>query len=94
MIEIIAGLLAIPIGIILRGFVLCKLWSWFIVYQFSLPELTIPIALGISLLIAMLTHQYQTNKEEKERGIMHLVSLTIIAPLFFLACGWIISLFI
>lgn len=57
-IVIVAGLLLwiVPL-IILRGYVLVELWSWFIVPTFGLRPLTFAQALGVSLVVAFLTHE-------------------------------------
>jgi len=48
----VAGLLSVW-----EGFVFLKLWAWFVVPTFGLPMLTIPVAIGLALLIGFLTHQ-------------------------------------
>lgn len=45
----------------LNGFVLSKLWFWFMVPAFGLPPLHIAYALGMSLIIALLTKQVNFN---------------------------------
>ena len=50
--ALVAGLLSIW-----EGFVFMKLWAWFVVPMFGLPALTIPVAIGIALLVGFLTHQ-------------------------------------
>lgn len=39
---------------ILSGYVLSVLWGWFIVPTFGLPLLTIPVAIGVMLVVAYL----------------------------------------
>ena len=57
---------------IVRGAVLVLLWDWFIVPKFGLPHLGIIDALGISMLVGLLTYQYDaralrdTDKSTKE----------------------------
>jgi hypothetical protein len=49
-----------------EGFVLTKLWMWFVVPTFGLPMLTIPVAIGLALIVGFLTHQMrQTNRDEE-----------------------------
>lgn len=38
---------------VFRGWVLSLVWSWFVVPTFDAPQLSIAIAIGISLLIGM-----------------------------------------
>jgi hypothetical protein len=55
---------SIPL-ILLRGYILCQIWNWFIPENFEgAPEMTIPLALGISLLITILTMNTQGIKAD------------------------------
>lgn len=80
------------IGAILNGFVLCKLWIWFIVPTFGLPTLTIPVALGISLMASYLTSRPDTNQDDKTDWGM-LLAMSLIYPLLVLLFGWFYTLF-
>lgn len=88
----LAALLISPLTVVLNGFVLCKLWLWFVVPQFHLAPLTIPVALGISVLVGMLTHQ-QTPRD-KTSGVWTSIAFAILLPLFTLSVGWVIRLFL
>ena len=49
-----------------EGFVFVKLWAWFIIPTFGMAPLTIPMAIGLCLVAAFLTHQMrQTQKGEE-----------------------------
>lgn len=93
--TILAGLVAISlvVGIaavlaICSGFTLSILWGWFMVPVFHLPELSIPQAIGISVVIHFLTNKDAGRKDDRE------VSLPQI--LFYypgvLLLGWLIHL--
>lgn len=94
--SFIKFLLAV-IGVILKGFVLSKLWLWFIVPIFNLPILSIPIAIGISIIVAMLTYQIIDTKPDDnvEKDVKEWANAvaTIIVPLLFLLEGYIVTLF-
>lgn len=101
--EKVAGLLIllfagipgmIAISAILNGFVLTKLWAWFIVPQFGLVALRIPFAIGISLVVGFLTHQTDTNKEENKSSFGTQFGLMILRPFMMLFTGWIVQMFI
>lgn len=47
-----------------RGYVLSILWGWFIVSLFHVPALSIPYALGISLILNLLTHGPEGHKKD------------------------------
>lgn len=92
--ALIASFVAlVTISSILRGWVLSILWGWFVVPTFGLPALSIPIAIGIGLILAFTTHQISLKKEEdKSSGTQF--SNTILHPLLILLVGWIVTLFI
>jgi len=85
------------LSVILYGWVFSILWSWFIVPLFSLPVLSVPEAIGIAMIIKMITYQYQDpsigNKSIIEL-IGNLIGIAIIAPFIILFTGWIVTLFI
>jgi hypothetical protein len=41
-----------------EGFVIAKLWAWFVVPVFGLTALTIPVAIGLACLLSVFTYQY------------------------------------
>lgn len=47
----------LALGVIVRAFVLTVLWSWFVVPTFDLRPLAIPAAMGLSLIVGMLSYQ-------------------------------------
>lgn len=63
----IVALLLSVLSTILHGWVLSILWGWFIVPTFSAPPLSIPLAVGISVMIGAFNTRYPT-KEEIERA--------------------------
>lgn len=88
----VVGLLtvvAVPLAI-LRGFVLTKLWAWFVVPFFGLPALSIPLAIGISLLIGFLA-QSPTAKDVESGDWKKSFSISILSPLITLFIGWIVT---
>lgn len=73
----------------LRAFVLLKLWAWFIVPLFGLPPLTIPYAIGISLIVG----SFFLNTKKQDDSNVFWVS-AIVSPLITLFIGWIVHMFI
>jgi hypothetical protein len=88
----------IAITAIFDGYALSVLWRWFIVKQFSLPELSIPAAIGIGLVVSDLTHQFPPDVEEKDRDATTKLLITfgksIGRPLFLLLIGSIVKSFL
>ena len=87
------GLMAI--SAILNGFVLVKLWSWFIVPTFGLPALSIPLAIGIALTAKFITQDLSTiNNAKKEGSGWTPIVITFINPFLVLLVGWIVKCFV
>ena len=87
------GIIAlIPLAAMLNGYVLATLWVWFIVPVFDLPTLTVPYAIGISMVIGVLTHQ-DCVTEKKDNWWESLLKI-FTQPLAALAFGWIVRMFI
>ena len=84
------------LSIILNGWVLSILWSWFIVSLFGLPLLSIPTAVGIAIIVRLITYQYNDlDLKGKSIGewIGCAISHSIFGPLLVLFIGWIVTLF-
>lgn len=88
--SVIGGIAILVLNTVLRGFVLSVLWKWFMETTFRLPGITIPQALGISLIASFLTYQYVEDK----RAFSTQIVVGLLTPLFFLLAGWIYSLFL
>lgn len=79
---------------IIRGWVLTYLWHWFAVPIFGVPELGIVQAIGISLVIAFLTHEHSSlaiKAEHKDSSQAMLTGVTV--PFITLFIGYIVHLF-
>lgn len=91
MLVLVSGIAAI--SWLLRGYVLSVLWRWFMVPILGLPALSVPQAIGIALVVGMLTHQshhYPENKNEKTSTKVVWVLEPFIAPFATLLVGWIV----
>ena len=77
------------------GFVLKVLWGWFIVSQFHLPPIGIPVAIGITLIVVMLTHQHIPLQEGHEvEDVIGRVLENFTGPAVSLLVGFIAHLFV
>lgn len=56
------------VSFIFRGFLVSKLWLWFIVSTFAVPAISVPVAIGIGILATLLTvgTPYKTTSNEDE----------------------------
>lgn len=85
-------------GSIIGGWVLSVMWEWFIVPTFDAPRLSIPVAIGISMVAGMLTHQRAKSVDDKSSNtssvVSELLSITVITPLLTLFVAWIVYQFV
>lgn len=72
------------------AFALQTLWGWFVVKQFSLPPLGMAHAIGISILVGLLTHQAPHQDRETSQVVAH----GIAGPAMALLVGWIAKQFL
>ncbi len=90
----IVGIMAVMIAIlsIWRGFVLVKLWTWFVVPTFGLPALTMAPAIGFSLLVGFLVYQYSAADSAAETNNKNVAFVGVIYPLIVLVIGYVVHL--
>lgn len=84
-------------GILASGFVLSILWGWFIVSAFKVPALSVPVAIGATVVARMLTGFSVSPKKDKERTQEEKNSalvLSLLMPWLILGMGWIVHLFV
>lgn len=89
--SVLAMIIGIPVAeAIWSGIVLKTLWAWFAVPTFGLPDLSLPVAIGVGLVASFLTHQYVPTKDEDlPKAIVH----GFLYPLIALVMGWVVHLF-
>ncbi len=92
MMTIFLGILAVPLLCILRGFVLQQLWHWFVVAQFHVADMRIPVALGIAMLIGYVTSSIETKQEQHSFPMR--LALGTAHALLTLGFGWVYHLFV
>jgi hypothetical protein len=87
--------LAIVYGQTLNGWTLCILWAWFIVPTFACVGLSIPAAIGISLVVSYLTTKIERKKEQPPFGEMLLEGIitSTIKPVMALMFGYVVQCF-
>lgn len=94
-ISIFTVLTFIPL-VIFGAWVFTQLWAWFVVPTFGLAPLTIPAALGLSLLVNYLTSDWQTAGPEPGDSVEDFVKAAVkiyLKPFVFLLFGWIFTWF-
>lgn len=83
---------AVIIAAMLRGWVLSVMWMWFVVPTFGLTPLSIPVAIGIGLILSFTTHQTNISAKPK-RDISDIASSAVGYPLVLLGLAWIVKSF-
>lgn len=83
--------LLIAASAVWRGYVLSILWGWFMVPAFGLPALTVPLAIGLSLVVGFLTAHRLKKDKDFEWGWA--IGNMIFAPAMVLLIGWIVTRF-
>ncbi|HVB19769.1 MAG TPA: hypothetical protein VNF51_00560 [Candidatus Paceibacterota bacterium] len=87
----------IVISSICNGYALSVLWGWFLVPVFHLPQLSIPTAIGIALVIGYLTKQETHDSRDDKRSFGEVISratvMSILKPRIALLFGWVVHLF-
>lgn len=78
----VVALLLTPFLIALRGWVLAKLWLWLIVPTFGLRALSVWQAIGLSVVVAVLTMKAPDNDDDT--ALEMTIRLTIYSVV---ACG-------
>ena len=83
------------------GFVLTKLWVWFIIPIFHIPALTIVPAMGIILTVSLLrpvfpalTIEITEDKKTNRKVMFSYAILSLIHPWIALLVGWILKFFL
>lgn len=84
----------LTLSAILKGYVLSVLWGWFAVPLFGLPPIGIPAAIGVALIVGMLSHEHQRQpKSEGKYDAVVELSAVFIRPFVALGIGWIVKRF-
>ena len=91
---VVLGALVLLIGAIVYGFVVAKLWIWFVVPVFDIRPISIPEAIGLSLLIGKLAGKKDSDIDDYDGStgekLVYYFLLIVVSGLFTLGLGWII----
>lgn len=94
---IILSMISIPISYILYGYTISTLWSWYIVPTFKLPPVSIPIAIGMWLIVQLGTAKMYSKEEaeaEMWKPLLTRLGGSLLLPVLTLLAGYIILQFI
>lgn len=96
LVLLLGGFGIMSISAVWHGYVLTKLWAWFIVPIFHLPVLTIAPAIGIVIVLNFLTKTDTSDLKKEDDGketFFKRVFGSFVQSLFTLIIGWIVTLF-
>lgn len=86
------------VSAICNGYALSVLWGWFIVPVFNLPQLSIPVAIGVALVVGYLTKQETNSSDTEDKSFGELMAkgfaISIAKPAVALLFGWVVHFFI
>lgn len=78
----------------LNGYVLSKLWAWFVVTTFHAPALSLPAAIGLGLVVSYLTYQHIDTAKNPESKWWTPLLVAVLRPLIALAFGAVVHSFL
>jgi len=92
---ILGGLILFPLLLIpaffLDGFVVTKLWNWFVMNQFDTIHMHYALGLGLSILVGFMARSFIYKPKETDQEIVLLLNFLYLGPLFTLLIGWIVQ---
>lgn len=88
--------IALIFGPIIRGWVLTKLWVWFIVAPFNAAPLGVAQCIGLSLIVGFLTKEsaHCDDKRPAMKRFWAGMAQIFIDPLFLLLFAYVVSLYL
>ena len=84
------------LAVMFEGYVLTKLWLWFVVPTFHQQPLGLAQAIGIALVVSLLTHQTcgDDDKEWSTGEQLRRAALALfLRPVIMLVAGWVAAWF-
>lgn len=85
-------LISIPIAVIVKGFVISKVYGWTVAKIYDLQPIT--IYEGIALSIFALLFMSSGNSKDEEKGLDDIIIYMFVYAFVMLLLGWLSSLFI
>lgn len=100
--KVIGWIVTIVGGIILssiwRGYVLSILWGWFVIPIFHTVQISIALAIGLSLLVGMFTYQSSSDEKKKDQkpgeAMLEALLVAFFSPLLVLVLAAIVHAFV
>lgn len=78
-------------GVVLEGWVITRLWEWFVVPQFGVAQISIAYAIGLSLVLSLLAYTPSVTRAPGEEASFSAgFGVTFVRPLLALLVGWVV----
>lgn len=84
--------LALPLVLLIRGYVAAIFWQWFIVPLFEVNALTVVQAIGVILLVFLVTPNSRETPRD-DNAVKQQIAVGLSWPLVTLFLGWLVHLF-
>ncbi len=88
--------LVAALSVMWRGYAFSVLWGWFVMPYFGVAALSIPVAIGLTMVVSFLTYQFthtEDNRSSREK-IIEGITIGLLRPAFALLFGWVVTLFL
>lgn len=90
--EIVLLLAVIAVCSVWRGYIVTKLWAWFVTAHFGIAPIGIPTAIGLAIIAGMFTVSTAPSKDKTDDKITgKRVVLALGLPAFALLFGWVVA---
>jgi hypothetical protein len=80
------------------GYALSVLWGWFVVPTFNLKPISIPVAIGLAIVVSYLTNHTDSSQENNgdtfTEVLAKLTGRALFKPTIALLVGWVVTFFI
>ena len=93
--ELIYSAVILIISLLIKGFVFCKLYMWFIIPIFNFRNINLYESIGVIILIKHLFTKNSTNENDVSlKGYYTIIRSVLLSSLLSLLIGYIVKSFI
>jgi hypothetical protein len=98
MVFVFAGFMVLMApAFIIHGWVIATIWGWFVVPTFGLAPITIPVAIGLEMLVLLLRPNHpitnQNDGNTSGKRMMHYASAAYLGPFVILFIAYVAHLY-
>ena len=94
-VTVIMVILVLVSEILIHAWTLTILWGWFVSATFSVPQISVPASVGITLMAKLVTGFYtKFYIEDSKREILEKLTISFLAPICVLVFAWVVHFFV